>query len=577
MENMAKTITLQDVTKQYTLDQDKVRGPAETVAWVMDRFDRLDQPILEEVRRIDSGRLDIPVYVSMCAPGATLYTGTPKQMGKGATPDQAKASALMELAERFSFFHFLKSRRFDQARAKDLDGPTMPLGEMCKAVHHPPADGERAEQWLADLPLAWTEATCLTTGRTELIPLFWFYAINEFNGPAAGNCLEEAVLQALCEVVERHVSALTWRQRLSTPEIDPASITDPVAVELLKKFAAQGIQVRLRDYSLGTGLPSVGAIAWDPATFPDQSEIVYTSGTATSPAKALIRALTEIAQLAGDFNRRTEYVVSALPKFQSLDEADYVLQADGALALSDLPDISDDNLRLEIERGVAALARLDLKVYVVEVTHPVLQVPAVYVIVPGAHFSDRTFDTSAPFHAGRLLVQGDSPAMTLKVLRDLQETYPDTVYLPFFEGLTLIQLGDYQTALGRLDLAEARLPADDELAAILVQRAVCLREMGRYKDAVDVLARAKRLDPTQIEVWQQEGVCLFKLGLYEAAIESFARAIRLDHGSAMDYANIGVNLARLGRLVEARQMLESALELDPGLDFARERLAELEA
>jgi ribosomal protein S12 methylthiotransferase accessory factor len=572
---MAKGIELKDVRKQYTLDQDKVRGPKETVAWVLDRFDRLEQPILEGVRRIDSGRLNIPVFVSRCAPGATLYTGTPKQMGKGATPEQAKASALMELAERFSFFHFLKTSDFQRMRAADLTGPIMPLVELCQAVHHPVADWERAEKFLAEVPLAWTEATCLTTGQTELIPLSWFYAINEFNGPAAGNCLEEAVLQALCEVIERHVSALTWRERLSTPEIDPDSIDDPVAVELLGKFAAQGVQVKVLDYSLKTGVPSVGAIAWDPATFPQESEIVYTSGTATSPAKALIRALTEIAQLAGDFNRKTEYVVSALPKFKSLAEADYVLQTTGRVALPDLPDISDDNLRLEIERGVTALSRLGLNVYVVDVTHPVLDVPAVYVIIPGAHFSDRTFDTSVPYHAGRLLVQGDGAAGAAELLGELQAAYPDTVYLPFFEGLSLMARGEYEAALNRLDLAESRLPADDELTAILVQRAICLREMERYKDAVDVLARAKGLDPSQKEIFQQEGVCLFKLGYYEAAIESFARAIQIDHGSAIDYANIGVNLARLGRLDEARQMLESALELDPGLDFARERLAEL--
>jgi ribosomal protein S12 methylthiotransferase accessory factor len=564
-----------DVVKQYTLDQDRVRGPAETVAWVMDRFDQMDQPILEEVRRIDSGRLGIPVYVSQCAPAATLYTGTPKQMGKGATPEQTQASALMELAERFSFFHFLRAGDFEPARAGDLAWPVMPPDQMCRSVHHPPSDWDRAQKILAELPLFWTEATCLTTGQTEQIPLFWFYAINEFNGPAAGNCVEEAVLQGLCEVVERHVSALVWRERLSRPAIDPNSVVDPVAVELIQKFAAQGIFLKILDYSLDTGLPSVGAIAWDPSTFPGSSEIVYTSGTATSPTKALVRALTEIAQLAGDFNRKTEYMVSALPKFGSLDEADYVLEAEGSAALSDLPDISHDNLRIEIERAVAALERLEKSVYVVDVTHPELKVPAVYVIVPGAHFSDRTFDTSVPFHAGRLLVQGDSPAVALGLLGDMQEAYPDTVYLPFFEGLALIQMGEFERALGRLDLAESRLPADDELTAILVQRAVCLREMGRFKDAVDVLARAKDLDPTQIEVWQQEGVCLFKLGLYEAAIESFARAIRIDHGSAMDYANIGVNLARLGRTVEARQMYESALELDPGLDFARERLAEL--
>jgi ribosomal protein S12 methylthiotransferase accessory factor YcaO len=39
--------------------------------------------------------------------------------------------------------------------------------------------------------------------------------INEFNGPSAGNCVEEALSQGICELVERHVSSL-----ISTNNLD---------------------------------------------------------------------------------------------------------------------------------------------------------------------------------------------------------------------------------------------------------------------------------------------------------------------------------------------------------------------
>ena len=65
-------------------------------------------------------------------------------------------------------------------------------------------------------------------GQEEvLIPFDWFYAINEFNGPSAGNCVEEALIQGICEVVERHVSSIISRNRLRTPAIRLESITDP--------------------------------------------------------------------------------------------------------------------------------------------------------------------------------------------------------------------------------------------------------------------------------------------------------------------------------------------------------------
>ena len=50
--------------------------------------------------------------------------------------------------------------------------------------------------------------------------------------------------------------------------------------DLLAAFEREGIHIVLKDFSLGMPLPTVGAVAWDPATFPARSEIVFTAGTA---------------------------------------------------------------------------------------------------------------------------------------------------------------------------------------------------------------------------------------------------------------------------------------------------------
>ena len=52
--------------KGYTGEQDKARPPEETVAWARGRFEALGSQILRKVMRIDSGRLDIPVFISLC-------------------------------------------------------------------------------------------------------------------------------------------------------------------------------------------------------------------------------------------------------------------------------------------------------------------------------------------------------------------------------------------------------------------------------------------------------------------------------------------------------------------------------
>ena len=137
-----------------------------------------------------------------------------------------------------------------------------------------------------------------------------FFAINEFNGPSAGNCVEEAISQGICEVIERHTSSVISHNQLKVPAIRADSATDPLVVEMIGKYRKIGAKIFVSDFTLDTGIPSVGVLAYDPATFPALSEIVWTAGTTPDPQKAFSRALTEVAQLAGDFNTDSNYVAS---------------------------------------------------------------------------------------------------------------------------------------------------------------------------------------------------------------------------------------------------------------------------
>jgi ribosomal protein S12 methylthiotransferase accessory factor len=71
---------------------------------------KLGHKVLDKTMRIDTGTLDVPVFISLYTPEASMLTGTKKQMGKGASPEQSEASALMELAERYSFWSFIRTR-----------------------------------------------------------------------------------------------------------------------------------------------------------------------------------------------------------------------------------------------------------------------------------------------------------------------------------------------------------------------------------------------------------------------------------------------------------------------------------
>ncbi|MFZ5450798.1 MAG: YcaO-like family protein [Thermodesulfobacteriota bacterium] len=571
---MLSTLRLTDAFKHYTYDQDKVRTPEETVARVRERLGRLHLEILKEAMRIDSGRLDIPVYISLLGVDARRVVPTQKQMGKGATPVQAEASALMELVERFSFFSYVEEGPLHYARPREFPGPVLDFTYLARSLFDSSPETAAAEEIYQDWPLFFAPATNLTTGRGVNIPFHWFYLIEEYNGPAAGNCLEEAILQGLCEVVERHVGSVISHDRLATPAIDPESAQDPAARELLAKFKKNGIKVYLRDFSLNTGIPTIAALAYDPSTFPEESEIVFAAGTTTSPEKSLIRALTEVAQLAGDFHRRTSYTPT-LPKYATLEEAAYLMAPGPFKPLSSLPNLAHPNLKEEIKGCLAALKRLDLEVLVVDVTHPKIDIPAVYVLIPGTHFLERTRNTNVIFHLAKLASLYAHPPEALKALEKLIKTFPERFEVNFFLGLTLENLGLPAAALEPLQKSLKLKPPAHEVPSIHVHLGACYKDLGDFPQAVAALKTALKLDPTLHEAHHLLGFCYFKMEEYQQAVACFEKAIELDHGSAIDYANLGVNLSRLGHGQEAAFVLRQALDLDPTLDFARQALLEL--
>ena len=573
-------IRFQDCPKTFTRDQDKALTPEQTIDNFFQCLEGFDIKILSEVKRIDNGRLDIPVYFSVCTDEARSLTGTKKQMGKGASPIQSKASACMELAERFSFFAYKADEqnfiRGDYDTLAQAGYPLLSSSYLLRSVEDTALTADKLEQLLEGIPLQWTWATNISRGEQVLIPFSWFYAINEFNGPSAGNTLEEAALQGISEIVERHVCSLINQYQLETPAIDKRTIKDPVARELLDKFDAHGIELYLNDFSLDTGLCSVGALAIDRSTFPELSEIVYTAGTTPGPDKAIIRAITEVAQLAGDFNTGANYVASGLPKPLSMEEVRYLTDTNKTIAVSEMNDLGDDNMKVELERCIEALRAIDMEILMIDVTHPRLQIPALYTIVPGAHFRERSRRQDAGLFAAKLLNElVDDPWLFRAKVEEMEHLLPESYYLSFYRGISSYNAGAFDQALESFELALSQDPEDEDLPYIYSYKGSCLKDLQRYDEAIDVLKLGCDEDDEREDLHNLLGFCYFKKEQYKTAITHFERAVHLNPASAMDYANLGVNHNRLGNQDQAIRYFTLALTLDPSIDFARTQLEEL--
>jgi ribosomal protein S12 methylthiotransferase accessory factor len=573
---MTYKIELKDAVKGYTYDQDKIISPEKTVAQFKQKAAGAGLDILSRTRRIDNGRLDIPVFFSECGAHARQVIGTSKQMGKGGTPAQAEASAVMELAERFSFFSFVKDpARFFEARPRDLGDTALSFDQIIRSVHDNDSEALKIKHIFDDLTLQWTRGYNLTLKKEVLIPFNWFYMINEFNGPCAGNCNEEALIQGLCELVERHTSSLVSHGKLKVPGIRTDTFTDPLVKEMLAKYNARGIQIYASDFSLGTGIPTIAVLAWDPDTFPEKSEIVWTAGTSPDPQKAMSRALTEVAQLAGDFNTGSNYVASGLPKFTRIEDAAYITHPDTLVSLADLPDLSHDNIRTEVETLISILQTQAYQVLAIDTRHPELDIPAFYTIIPGAHFRERAASASVGMFTARLITETLDPIMALDRLEALETALPDKYYTCFYKGLVYNAIGEYPTALAEFEAALDREPVRLNLPDICSHMGACLKDLGRYDRAVEICTRGLSVDDQRPDLLNTMGVCHFLQKNHHRAITCFEQALEIDPSQAINYANIGSNYRELGEPALAVKFYEMALEIDPTIEFARDNIQKL--
>lgn len=569
-------LKLKDAVKQYQHDQDKIITPEETVTRFKKRLEDNKLDILDEIVRVDNGRLGIPVYFSVYGPRARSVVGKYKQMGKGATPEQAQASAVMELGERFSLFSFYGTPdNFISAPRNSIESPCMPFEQIARSVNDDSDDLAVASQFFQELPLQWTWAHNLTKGSVELIPFNWFWAINQYNGSSAGNCIEEALCQGICEIVERHVSAIICRHKTNVPSIRIDTISDPVANQLIEKFRNAGIQLALSDFTLDMGIPTIGALAWDPSTFPDRSEIVWTAGTMPSAPKALCRALTEVAQLAGDFNTSANYEASGLPKFSSLKAADYVINPGKSVALDNLPEIGDNNIKTEVENCIRAIHNHNMDIYAVDIHHPDLNIPAFYTVIPGAQFRERASHSCVGMIIAKIMSETYPPKQALKSLGHFDTQLPNRYYIHFYLGQLHLNQNDFQSALDHFKKAVELHPPDEDLATVYTYTGVCHKEMAQYEKALQVLEKSHRIDSERTDTLNLLGFCYYKLKFHTRAISCFEKLVTIDPSSAIDYANIASNYRAMGKKAEAIEYYQLALTLDSTIAFAREHLSQM--
>jgi ribosomal protein S12 methylthiotransferase accessory factor len=327
-------------------------------------------------------------------------------LGKGRTPAQSRASALGEGIERWSSMFQGDEPRF-RARLADLGEDAFSPPQLLlfseeqyrdrealfakhdyhRAVDIPVRFDERQE-------LDWTPVWSLTHERRRYLPTSYCYnryptppearfSPTDSNGLAAGNCLEEAILQGFLELAERDAVAVWWYNRLRRPGVDLSSFQEPYFQSLLEHYRSHQWKLWAVDLTHDLEIPTFAALGRSTRT----GQYCIGFGAHLDPRLALQRAITEFNQIfsPGDDHK------SPWDGYEMEDPS--YLHPDERVPLKTLADFSlppQVDIRDDVRTCVERVARHGMETLVLDVTRPDVGLNVVKVTVPGLrHFWPR--------------------------------------------------------------------------------------------------------------------------------------------------------------------------------------------
>ncbi|MGA3044118.1 MAG: YcaO-like family protein [Bryobacteraceae bacterium] len=366
-------------------------------------------------------RLGIPVYTAFVPKSddtISVYNG------KGAHPIDAKTGALMEAIERQTAL---------RAVLPTVEGSLRELRRGRLAVSDPQSFNHMLrDSYAEDRSYLWTEVYDLMANEPVLVPagLVGYgprygkdgspYRVYSSNGLASGNCFEEAVCHALCELVERDAFTLAelrsqwiprarleaafgqqagaegWDDDNAYPRIDLAAAGDPFP-ELLASFERAGLRPVVRDTTSDFGVCCAVASTADDSV-PGFPQAHGGMGAHPNARIAVIRALTELAQSrAVDIQGAREDIMpaDAAPTVSSrhtqrvgrIDSRRWLFQQSGCLRpFGEMPSFVSDDIADDIRLILSRLAGHGMeRVLVADMTEPG-GFAVVRVMVPGLEF-----------------------------------------------------------------------------------------------------------------------------------------------------------------------------------------------
>ena len=338
-----------------------------------------------------------------------------RSAGKGRTDIQARASGFCEAIERYSGVFQGDEIRIKNSYQQLGDRAIHPNACMnfSQRQYQTRKDwNAQCQGWFQQVPepfdpareIDWTPVWSLTHQEFKYLPTAYCYygylqsyppdCWADSNGCAAGNTIEEAILQGFMELVERDSVALWWYNRLRKTQVDLDSFDQPYFQSLKDYYQDLGRDLWVLDITSDLNIPTFAAISRR-RDHPVE-DIVLGYGTHFDPTIALGRALTEVNQilpsvLSVKADGATQYPQHADPlairwwMTATVAEHPY-LMPDGEATpkkYADYPQMASEDLLEDVQCCQRIVEKKNMELLVLDQTRADVGVRVAKVVVPG--------------------------------------------------------------------------------------------------------------------------------------------------------------------------------------------------
>ncbi|MBC2711568.1 MAG: YcaO-like family protein [Desulfosarcina sp.] len=336
--------------------------------------------------------------------------------GKGITPELAEASAYAELAERLSaglfypvfeeqlrfnapalyndetdrFLNYEWMEGYVRAHQDDLENPIRIEDLLANESHLTDKDIKDIKN--SRMASHWVDGFSITRKETVKVPVNFVAYIHGSNGMAAGNTIEEAMIQASCEIFERHAQIQIIKPEKTVPSIDIDSLNNAAIKDMIEFYHGKNVDVIIKDLSLDGLLPCIGVLFINNNLRSDRLEHrILIPGVSFNLDEGLTRCFTESMQ-------GRETLLASRPQLDRpvvhrSQVNDFYMLMKCSVSAKDISFLEQGESRTyknikfkdvlgEIEEIKRICRLFNTECIILNYTHPVLNFPVVRVMIP---------------------------------------------------------------------------------------------------------------------------------------------------------------------------------------------------